>query len=84
MLINIAHCVCFALGPGTGGTVLGPGTGGTVPGTGPGVPVGGKTHSLTNCKPTEHCPDQDYKLKRQAKLERQATITKPFLNFYSL
>lgn len=40
-------CVCLALWPGTGGTVLGPGTGGTIPGSGPGLPGGGKKHNLT-------------------------------------
>lgn len=48
--------VCFALGPGAGGTALGPGAGGTVPGSGPGLPAGGKTHNLTDCKLLEHYP----------------------------
>lgn len=41
--------VCFALGPGAGGTVLGPGAGGTVPGSGPVLPAGGRTYNLTDC-----------------------------------
>lgn len=47
-------CVCFALGPGTGGTVLGPGSGGPVPGSGPSLPAGGNTHNLTDCKLVEY------------------------------
>lgn len=80
-------CVCFVLGPGTGGTVLGPGTGGAVPGSGPTLPVGGKAYNLSNQKLTGHYPVLNTQKKNcgfqyeylNCKLQRQATIAKSVL-----